>query len=326
MNEETNLVEELTPNTNENVTEEEVSETEPVDTKETTEQPIEQDPSRPKKYHERYYLLYGDGNTKTKLDIKGTAAFLQQIGFDGGELAQARKGESKSEQYQKFTENRNTQLYCSYCGSEISGVEFDRLPDGRARCTSCSKSLVQTKKEVNEICKRVMDNLELFFGAQFNQSISIEVLDERRLKKKIGGAIGQIDDNSLLILGVAINEKGKYTILLENGAPRISIIATFAHELTHIWQYMNWDSKKGFPKCSPKNRLLIYEGMAKWVEIQYLYLIGESTVAKREEEITRRRNDEYGIGFRIYENQYPLSYEAMTCDQTPFTTDGYPIK
>ena len=52
----------------------------------------------------------------------------------------------------------------------------------------------------------------------------------------------------LLILGVAINKKKKYSIILENGAPRISLIATFAHELTHIWQYTNWDNKKGFKK------------------------------------------------------------------------------
>jgi hypothetical protein len=66
--------------------------------------------------------------------------------------------------------------------------------------------------------------------------------------------------------------------------------------------------------------------MAKWAEIQYLYLIGETNVARREEFITRNRNDEYGIGFCIYEAQYPLTREAMSCDHTPFTPNQYPVE
>jgi hypothetical protein len=65
--------------------------------------------------------------------------------------------------------------------------------------------------------------------------------------------------------------------------------------------------------------------MAKWAEIQYLYLIGETNVAKREEAITRNRADEYGVGFCLYEDAYPLTRQAMTCDNTPFTPDNYPF-
>jgi len=155
--------------------------------------------------------------------------------------------------------------------------------------------------------------------------VSIEVLDERKLKKKIGVPLGTRDSQSMLILGVAINKKKKYSILLENGAPRISLIATFAHELTHIWQYTHWDNDPSLKKCPNSKRLLIYEGMAKWAEIQYLYLIGETTVAKREEQITRNREDAYGIGFCLYEDRYPLSRETMSCDETPFTVGRYPF-
>ena len=69
----------------------------------------------------------------------------------------------------------------------------------------------------------------------------------------------------------------------------------------------------------------IYEGMAKWVEIQYLYLVGETNVARREEYITRNRQDEYGIGFCLYEDRYPLTREAMFCEETPFTPNSYPF-
>lgn len=276
-------------------------------------------------YHERYYLKYREGKRSTPLDLDGTKAFLQELGFDGGELRQAREGKSCAESFRNTDKNKNNQMFCSYCGAEISGVEFFRLPDGRTRCTTCSKTLVKTKAEVQELCQRVINNMDTFFGATIDVPISIEVVEERKLKKKIGVPLGTRDSQSMLILGVAINKKKNYSIILENGAPRISLIATFAHELTHIWQYTHWDNNKNFKKCPKSKRLLVYEGMAKWAEIQYLYLIGETNVAKREEAITRNRQDEYGIGFCLYEDYYPLSREAMACEDTPFTPGRYPF-
>ena len=275
-------------------------------------------------YHERYYLKYREGKRNTALDLEGTKSFLQEIGFDGGELRQARDEKNCAENLRN-AENKSNRMYCSYCGAEISGVEFFRLPDGRLRCNTCSNTVVKTKAEVEAICQRVIENLDNFFGATIDVPVSIMVTDERKLKKKLGIPLGTRDSQSMLILGVAINKKQKYSIILENGAPRISLIATFAHELTHIWQYTHWDSNKNLQKCPKSKRLLIYEGMAKWLEIQYLYLIGETTVARREEAITRNRQDEYGIGFCLYEDRYPISRDAMNCDETPFTPDGYPL-
>lgn len=276
-------------------------------------------------YHERYYLRYREGKRSTALDLSGTKAFLQELGFDGGELRQAREGKDCAANLRNANQNKSNQTYCSYCGTEISGVEFYRLPDGRTRCNTCSSTVVKNKAEVEELFRRVVNNLASFFGATIDVPVSVEVLDERKLKKKVGAPLGTKDSQSMLILGVAINKKKKYSILLENGAPRISLMATFAHELTHIWQYTHWDNRKDFKQCPKEKRLLIYEGMAKWAEIQYLYLIGETTVAKREEFITRNRQDEYGIGFCLYEDRYPLCRDAMTCDETPFTPDRYPF-
>ena len=276
-------------------------------------------------YHERYYLKYREGKRTAPLDLEGTKAFLETIGFDGGELRQAREGKHYAENLLNTDKSKKNQMYCSYCGAEISGVEFFRLPDGRLRCNTCSNSVVQSKAEAEEICNRIITNLDTFFGATIDVPVSIEITEERKLKRKLGIPLGTQDAQSMLILGVAINKKKKYSLILENGAPRISLIATFAHELTHIWQYVHWDNNKNFKKCPKCNRLLIYEGMAKWVEIQYLYLVGETTVARREELITRNREDEYGIGFRLYEDRYPLSREAMFCEETPFTTDRYPL-
>ena len=282
---------------------------------------------RPEKpYHQRFYLLYGNDPRTAYLDLQGTKNFLKENGFDGGELRQARKGKDFSESIANTEAEDGQQSYCAYCGTAIAGAEYYRLPDGRMRCTNCSRTLVKTKAAVQDIYDRVTANLDSFFGATINVPVEIELLDERRLKKKLKAPLSVVDNKSILILGAAVSEKKKYTIYLENGAPRISIIATFAHELTHIWQYSHWDNMKGFPKCPKNTRLLIYEGMAKWVEIQYLYLVGETAAAMREEAFTRKRDDEYGIGFRIYDDQYPITREAMSCESTPFTTQRYPVE
>lgn len=277
-----------------------------------------------KPYHQRYYLLYGGNTLNEHLDLAGTRSFLQSMGFDGGELCQARQGRGYAAAM--LTDGDPAAARCSYCGSEISGVEYYRMPDGRLRCTTCSNSVVKSPAAVQEILDRVLSNLDSFFGANISVPIAIELLEQRKLKKKIQCPLSQIDDQSILILGAAVNRKQQYSILLENGAPRISLIATFAHELTHIWQYTHWDAVEGFRKCAGSKRLLIYEGMAKWAEIQYLYLVGENAAAQREEAFTRQRQDEYGIGFRIYENTYPLVREAMTCTNTPFTPGRYPLE
>ena len=317
----TEEVDETTPET-EDVVEE-------VSTENENEAPVEQPSSAPESesvpYHERYYLKYREGKRNTALDLDGTKSFLQEIGFDGGELKQAREGKNCAENLRNTDKNKNNQMFCSYCGAELSGVEFFRLPDGRMRCNTCSNTVVKSKAEVEALCKRVIENMDSFFGARIEVPVSIEVTDERKLKRKLGIPLDTRDSQSMLILGVAVNKKQKYSIILENGAPRISLIATFAHELTHIWQYTHWDNNKNLKKCPKSKRLLIYEGMAKWVEIQYLYLVGETTVARREEYITRNRQDEYGIGFCLYEDRYPLTREAMFCEETPFTPNSYPF-
>ena len=75
-------------------------------------------------YHERYYLKYGEGKRNSALDLDGTKAFLQEIAFDGGELRKAREGKNYAENLRNAEQNKNNQMYCSYCGAEIAGTKL----------------------------------------------------------------------------------------------------------------------------------------------------------------------------------------------------------
>ena len=56
-------------------------------------------------YHENYYLRYREGNRCQEQDLEGTKNFLQDLGFDGGELRQARESKHFAEVF-KETENK----------------------------------------------------------------------------------------------------------------------------------------------------------------------------------------------------------------------------
>lgn len=268
------------------------------------------------------YLLYGGTDIPEGINYKETLAFLtNKLKYDGGELRHTRQNKDGSG---IINPEENATEFCAYCGLPISGVDYYRLPDGRKRCTNCNRSLVKSIEELNSIFNEVLLNMELFFGATIDVPISVEMLEERKLKKKIGKGLGN-SPKDVLILGVAVEHKGKYTVYIENGIPRASLIATLAHELTHIWQYTHWNVKNIKKKYGSKMRLLVYEGMAMWTEIQYLYHIGEQTIANRDELTTLARKDEYGVGFALYVDQYPLKKETKAFIETPFSARETPL-
>ena len=56
-----------------------------------------------------------------------------------------------------------------------------------------------------------------------------------------------------------------------------------------------------------------------WSEIQYLYQIGESYYAAKQEAMAEDRKDVYGIGFRLFREQYPFIKDSTILKVTPFS-------
>ena len=79
-------------------------------------------------------------------------------------------------------------------------------------------------------------------------------------------------------------------------------------------------------KYGRKGVLEIYEGMAKWAEIQYLLLINEKARAKREEIVTRLSEDVYGKGFLRFIEVYPFSQQTYITGKTPFDNKKLPLE
>lgn len=279
-----------------------------------------------KPYHERYYMLFGGDCEPKCVDLSGALDYISALGLKHNSLKQAREGKKIAEFIEAtFKPGKPDARYCDFCGTEIYGVEYETLADGRDRCLSCGRTAIKTEEEFQKIFEDVKRNMESFFGIRINAGIRVEMVNSKKLHKRLGKAFIPTPKSDGRVLGVAINDKNGYSLLVENGSPRMASMLTMAHELTHIWQYINWNDKAICKKYGKKMRLEIYEGMAKWVEIQYAYLINEPATAKREEIITSYRDDEYGHGFLRYRANYPFSLGTVITKMTPFMNVDTPL-
>ena len=277
-------------------------------------------------YHERYFLRYGSEEYANRLDLPGVKALLEDLGYGNGSLRQAREGKDAAEMVERsFVPNRAGSHYCDFCGCELVGTEYEVLSDGRERCMACGRTAVKSLEEFVSIHDTVLRNMKAFYGIRITAPVRVQMVNSKKLHKKLGKTFiptGKFDGR---VLGVAIKDREGYSILVENGAPRLQSTMTMVHEMTHIWQYLNWDAKGILNAYGKAQNLEVYEGMAKWVEIQYAYLLGEAAAAKREEMITRVRQDEYGRGFLKYAEKYPLSTGPSNGKPTPFDNPKAPL-
>ncbi len=269
-------------------------------------------------YQENCFLKFGYDEFDECLDFGGVVEYLVQYGYDKNPLSQVRSGAELAEEYEKtYDPSKNGAHFCDFCGVELLGGEYEVLKDGRERCNRCSMSALRTGEEFKEIFKTVMRNMEIFYGIKINVAIKVRMTDAKKIAKHFGETFVATPGFDGRTLGFAQKDSTGYSIYVENGSPKLAAMATIAHELTHIWQYLNWNDKEIVKKYGKHNRLEVYEGMAKWAEIQYLLYLNEVAYAKRQEITTRMRDDAYGKGFIKYAEKYPLSY-TQEKSKTPF--------
>ena len=279
-----------------------------------------------KPYHKRYYLLYGAEALAENVDVAGVLELLMGLGYGNSALTQARRGMDVAGMIERsFVPNQAGVHYCDFCGCELTGLEYDILGDGRERCTNCSRTAVKSLEEFKALHDAVLRNMQAFFGVKINASVHVQMVNSRKIHKKLGKSFVPTGNQDGRVLGVAIRSRDGYSILVENGAPRMQATLTMVHEMTHIWQYLNWNDKDILNRYGQEQNAEKYEGMAKWVEIQYAYLLGEVATGKREELITYHRDDVYGKGFIKYAGKYPLSIGPLSGKGTPFDDPKKPL-
>jgi len=279
-------------------------------------------PAPPKKYSEGHYIFYGYEKLDPILNIHDTLDFLSLHCYDKSALEQARINSNLAAKIEDEIDfSKPDAHFCDFCAVELSGGEYDLLSDGRERCVQCSKSPLKTIEQFTRLYENALRNMETFFGIRINVPIKVRMANAKKIAKLCGTRFVPSPRYTGRVLAFAKKDSNGYTIYVENGSPKIAAVANIVHELTHIWQFRNWNDAKIIQLYGKENRLLVYEGMAKWAEIQYLLFLNEISYAKRQEIYTRGRDDEYGRGFIKYAEQYPLVYGPGYRKTSPFTKE-----
>ena len=263
------------------------------------------------------YLEYANHRAAGALDQSGTLAWLESKSFTNGELSAAREALLVRE-FSSFTFDSLGGQYCDFCFVLIMGGEYERLNDGRERCTRCSKTVLATDDLFREEFNRVRSNMEIAFGITLNTPTIVRMVNAREISRRTGETFTATSDVDPRVLGFATRTSNGHELFLENGAPRQAAITTMAHELTHIWQYDNWQDADIVRAYGAEHQLAVYEGMATWVQIQYLIFTREFDHAQRQQAYAMTRDDEYGDGYKVFLQRYPHTMSGEIVGESPF--------
>ena len=278
-------------------------------------------PIEPTRYQKECFLKFGFDDIDGRLTLKEVHEYLTMHGWGDNDLTKARK-RMRFETGQLDLDAENT---CDFCGIPLSGVSYDRLIDGRVRCNDCSMTAINQLGEFQELFRRSLNMLEDTYNIQIKVGIEVKTTDAKTIAKHAGMVFRPSTQFASRVLGFAQKKQGKYTLMIENGSPRLAAVDTVTHELTHIWQYLNWNDKQVLQVYQQNKkewtalaRDIVYEGMAMWSAIQMLYVMGETYYASQQEMLTEARTDVYGIGFRLYRRSYDLERNGEIPMVTPF--------
>ncbi len=61
--------------------------------------------------------------------------------------------------------------------------------------------------------------------------------------------------------------------------------------------------------------------MAAWASVQYMYMVGETYFAMKQEAVYMQRNDTVGEGFRYFCQRYPLVKDSSFIVRSPFMVE-----
>ena len=276
-------------------------------------------------YKQRCYLYYGGESEPENINAEKTYEYLKALGYANNRFKQAREGKDLAFKIEMEGMDDNFNHVCDFCGVNLSGVEYDILADGRERCVNCGRTAVKSEEEFDKLFKKVRNDMDLLFGVKINVPITVSMVSSEKIQKILGRKFVPTPGFDSRTIGLAVQKGGEYTVYIENGAPYVSSLMTMCHELTHIWQYIHWNRSNIIKKYGKENENLVYEGMARWVEIQYAYLINESERARRLEMITNGLDDDYGRGYRAYLAKYPMSRTNHLEGETPFDYPNAPL-
>lgn len=242
------------------------------------------------------YLRYGLETTPAEVDLEGARKFLESLGCGrDGSLAATRRYFYLEQAAVAAAGKERHQ--CDFCQKAITSTELERLQDGRERCADCRETAVNSPEELKQIYLEARRFMVENIRAAITRDIKVEFVSAEELHALNREQFLPTSSFDPRAIGMARWQKGKCTILIENGQPSAMTLATLVHELTHVWQFDTLD----FRRMEQETGKLLIEGLAMWAELTCLRSKNLAPVYCDSES---RRKDIYGQGYREIARQY----------------------
>lgn len=183
---------------------------------------------------------------------------------------------------------------CDYCGRFISdrltdgGYQYD---DGRNICGLCKRTAVENLSEA----KHLLDGARMQLARKGikieSDDIDLHLVDRKQLKdlahNKSNDQMGFVKYDARAVNDVIVSRN--FDVYILQRIPKIDFIATAAHELMHIWQYVNAPFGNDLAFCEGSCNYASYIVLQQYPDKKSEYVI----------DIMNKDQDEiYGEGFR----------------------------
>lgn len=183
---------------------------------------------------------------------------------------------------QAFTYRDGVYQVCSKCRASLPKCSLCDNPcpppayrDGRYICPSCKKTGMFDKARVETLSKNVVNYMVSLLGAEAKALPPIQLVDYDEMRTKFNQSGRNVD---VVAFYQPYNPELVYLL---TGETEVESGSHLAHELTHAWESR---------ACIQQDRALS-EGMACWVQYQYLMSGGHTLEAQK---VTRHSDPDYG--------------------------------
>lgn len=191
-------------------------------------------------------------------------------------------------------DHQNEYPKCDYCGRLIAANltgEGQVYPDGRHICGICLKTAVNDIGRATAIFSKVKLHLASVGIWVEDSDVSLHLVDRHEMAD-----ISKIDHegNQAFIKYYEVTDENghklrTYDIYILEGIPEISFIAAAAHELMHVWQYINAPADNDPALC---------EGSCNYASYLVLEHYPDKMAEYQKETIRQDQDKIYGDGFR----------------------------
>ncbi|MBF0263801.1 MAG: protein DA1 [Gammaproteobacteria bacterium] len=191
---------------------------------------------------------------------------------------------------------------CSSChrliSPKITGGGH-KLKDGRVICSMCQPTAISANDQIDRCMSQVQKFLTQFKLSLTCEQYKIELVSQKHLKKltkhwSVNKGHTKTSAEGLTQTNVITQGKKEVSrevkkVLILYGLPREHFTSVLAHEMFHVWLFVN-----RFPKLPLK----VEEGLCTLIEFLYLSSQRTDTANMRMKQIQLNKDKIYGTGFR----------------------------